>query len=85
MTRKEEIKIVYKAMKSTKRNRSGLQLWDQSYRACMGIMLYCTDDWFAYTSLPICVNTVVVLKEKGIPLGRDHINGIEGIWSFAKH
>ena len=27
----------------------------------------------------------MVLKEKGIPKGRDHINGIEGFWSFAKH
>jgi len=28
---------------------------------------------------------VVVLKEKGIPKGRNYINGIEGFWSFAKH
>jgi len=28
---------------------------------------------------------VVVLKEKGVPKGRNHINGIEGFWSFAKH
>jgi transposase len=28
---------------------------------------------------------VVVLKEKGIPKGRDHLNGMEGFWSFAKH
>lgn len=47
--------------------------------------LYYTDDWFAYTSLPIRGNHVVVLKEKGIPKGRNHINGIEGFWSFAKH
>jgi len=26
-----------------------------------------------------------VLKEKGVPKGRNHINGIEGFWSFAKH
>jgi len=26
-----------------------------------------------------------VLKEKGLPKGRKHINGIEGFWSFAKH
>jgi len=31
--------------------------------------LYYTDDWFAYTSLPIRGNHVVVLKEKGIPKG----------------
>jgi len=28
---------------------------------------------------------VVVLKEKGLPKGRNHINGIEGFWSFAKY
>jgi len=28
---------------------------------------------------------VVVLKERGIPKGRNHINGIEGFWSFTKH
>ena len=47
--------------------------------------LYYTDDWFAYTSLPIRGNHVVVLKDKGVPKGRNHINGIEGFWSFAKH
>nr|MBC8499324.1 transposase [Candidatus Atribacteria bacterium] len=26
-----------------------------------------------------------VLKDKGVPKGRDHLNGIEGFWSFAKH
>ena len=47
--------------------------------------LYYTDDWFAYTFLPVRGNHVVVLKEKGVPRGRDHINGIEGFRSFAKH
>lgn len=47
--------------------------------------LYYTDDWFAYTFLPIRGNHVVVRKEKGRPKGRDHINGIEGFWSYAKH
>jgi transposase len=47
--------------------------------------LYYTDDWFAYAFLPIRGNHVVVLKEKGVPKGRNHINGIEGFWSFAKH
>ena len=47
--------------------------------------LYYTDDWFAYTFLPIRGDHVVVSKDKGIPKGRDHINGIEGFWSFAKH
>lgn len=40
--------------------------------------LYYTDNWFAYISLPIRGNHVVVLKEKGVPKGRDHINGIGG-------
>jgi transposase len=47
--------------------------------------LYYTDDWWAYTFLPIRGNHVVVRKEKGIPQGRDHLNGIEGFWSYAKH
>jgi len=47
--------------------------------------LYYTDDWFAYAFLPVRGNHVVVLKEKGVPKGRDHIKGIEGFWSFAKH
>ncbi len=40
--------------------------------------LYYTDDWFAYTFLPIRGNHVVVTKEKGLPKGRDHLNSIEG-------
>ena len=47
--------------------------------------LYYTDDWFAYTSLPIRANHVVVLKDKGVPTGRNHINGIEEFWPFAEH
>jgi len=47
--------------------------------------LYYTDDWFAYTFLPIRGNHVVVTKEKGLPKGRDHLNSIEGFWSYAKH
>lgn len=47
--------------------------------------LYYTDDWFAYTFLSIRGNHVVVNKQKGIPKGRDHLNGIEGFWSYAKH
>jgi len=29
-------------------------------------------------------NHVVVEKDKGVPKGRDHLNGIEGFWSYAK-
>lgn len=47
--------------------------------------LYYTDAWWAYTFLPIRGNHVVVRKEKGVPKGRDHLNGIEGFWSYAKH
>lgn len=47
--------------------------------------LYYTDDWHAYTSLSIRGDHVVVEKEKGQPKGRDHLNGLEGFWSYAKH
>ena len=47
--------------------------------------LYYTDDYGAYASLPLRGDHVVVKKEKGKPTGRDHINGIEGFWSYAKH
>jgi len=47
--------------------------------------LYYTDDWHAYASLSLRGNHVVVSKEKGKPKGRDHINSIEGFWSYAKH
>jgi transposase len=47
--------------------------------------LYYTDDKVCLYLLPIRGNYVVVLKEKGVPKGRDHINGIEGFWFFAKH
>ncbi|MBI4133210.1 IS1595 family transposase [Candidatus Uhrbacteria bacterium] len=47
--------------------------------------LYFTDDWSAYASLAVRGDHIVVRKEKGRPVGRDHINGIEGFWSYAKH
>jgi len=49
--------------------------------------LYYTDDWRAYTSLPVRGNHVVIRKEKGKPKakGKNHLNGIEGFWSYAKH
>ena len=47
--------------------------------------LYYTDAWHAYASLAIHHQHVVVQKEQGLPKGRDHINGIEGFWSYAKH
>jgi len=49
--------------------------------------LYYSDDWHAYTWLSVKGDHVIVKKEKGAPKakGRDHINGIEGFWSFSKN
>jgi len=38
-----------------------------------------------HTFLDIRGDHVVIRKEKGRLKGRDHINGIEGFWSYAKH
>lgn len=46
--------------------------------------LYYTDDWHAYASLKVRGNHVVITKDKGRPKGRNHLNGIEGFWSYAK-
>jgi transposase len=47
--------------------------------------LYYTDDWHAYTFLDIRGEHVIISKDKGKPKGRNHINGIEGFWSYAKN
>jgi len=47
--------------------------------------LYYTDEWQAYASLRVRGEHIVIRKERGRPKGRDHINGIEGFWSYAKH
>ena len=47
--------------------------------------LYYTDEWQAYATLRMRGEHVVIRKEKGKPVGRDHINGIEGFWSYAKN
>jgi transposase len=47
--------------------------------------LYYTDDWHAYGSLRVPGDHVVIRKERGRPKGRNHINGIEGFWSYAKN
>lgn len=47
--------------------------------------LYYTDEWQAYATLRLRGDHVVIRKEKGRPLGRHHINGIEGFWSYAKN
>ena len=52
--------------------------------ASAGSLCY-TDEWHAYTYLSIRHEHVVVKKERGLPRGKDHLNGIEGFWSYAKH
>lgn len=47
--------------------------------------LYYTDDWHAYASLSVRGDHIIVKKDKGRPKGRNHLNGIEGFWSFAKN
>ena len=47
--------------------------------------LYYTDEWQAYATLKLRGEHVMIRKEKGKPVGRDHINGIEGFWSYAKN
>ena len=38
--------------------------------------LYYTDEWQAYATLKLRSEHVMIRKEKGRPVGRDHINGI---------
>ena len=47
--------------------------------------LYYTDEWQAYATLKLRGEHVMIRKEKGKPVGRDHISGIEGFWSYAKN
>ena len=47
--------------------------------------LYYTDEWQAYATLHMRGEHVIIRKRKGRPVGRDHINGIEGFWSYAKN
>jgi transposase len=49
--------------------------------------LYYSDDWHAYTWLSIKGDHAVVKKVRGAPKakGRNHLNGIEGFWSFSKN
>lgn len=47
--------------------------------------LYYTDAWQAYATLRLRGDHVVIRREKGRPVGRGHINGIEGFWSYAKN
>ncbi|MBL8569782.1 MAG: transposase [Phreatobacter sp.] len=47
--------------------------------------LYYTDKWQAYATLRPRGDHVVIREEKWCPVGRDHINGIEGFWSYSKN
>lgn len=47
--------------------------------------LYYPDEGQAYATLKMRGEHVVIRKEKGKPLGRDPINGIEGFGSYAKN
>jgi transposase len=47
--------------------------------------LFYTEEWQAYATLKMRGDHVLIRKEKGRPVGRDHINGIEGFWSYAKN
>jgi len=47
--------------------------------------LYYTDQWQAHATLRLRGEHVMIRKQKGRPVGRDHINGIEGFWSYAKN
>ena len=66
-------------------NRSKQQLIPLMTTYTKAGSLYYTDDWHAYTFLDIRGNHVVITKQKGRPKGRNHINCIEGFWSYAKH
>ena len=46
--------------------------------------IYYTDDFKGYVSLVVRGKHVSIRKEKGIPVGENHINGMEGCWSYAK-
>jgi transposase len=54
------------------RARETMMLYIEQYTKTESLYYY-TDDWFAYTSLPVSDNHVVVLKQKGIPKGGDHL------------
>lgn len=47
--------------------------------------LHYTDEWYADATLRTRGEHVMIRKEKGRPLGRDHIDGIEDFWSYVKN
>jgi transposase len=48
-------------------------------------VLYYTDEWQAFAMLRPRGEDVMIRKEKGRPLGCDHINGIEGSRGYAEN
>lgn len=66
-------------------SRSGKKVLRLIQRHTRPGSLYYTDDWQAYVSLAVRGEHITVRKQEGRPKGRDHINGIEGFWSYAKH
>jgi transposase len=66
-------------------NRSNKSLIELIKKHTKPGSLYYTDDYQAYASLGVCGEHIVVKKTSGRPKGRDHINGIEGFWSYAKN
>ena len=68
-----------------RRRRQSIATVDPSDPRATPGSLYYTDEWQAYVSLRLRGDHVVIRKEKGRPMGRDHINGIEGFWSYAKN
>lgn len=65
--------------------RSGKQMQQLIQEHTRPGSLYYTDDWRAYASLAVRGDHITIRKKDGRPKGRDHINGIEGYWSYAKH
>ncbi len=47
--------------------------------------IYYTDDFRGYVSLVIRGRHIRIRKEKGRPVGKNNINGMEGCWSYAKN
>src|ERR1700692_2248033 len=54
---------------------SGLLLHKPDHPALAHGSLYYTDEWQAYATLRMRGEHVIIRKEKGRPVGRDHING----------
>jgi len=67
------------------KGRSARRIIPSIIKATKPGSLYYTDDWHAYASLAVRGNHVVVRRDKGRPKGKNHLNDIEGFWSYAKN